>query len=196
MKKLMFAAIAAIAMAATASAGQCMWGYWGEAVDHEGEAFTGGTGLLLVLASEGKLPTFDSATGWNMNGAVVVDALGYDGTFMGWGNGDWNNVEGINPGTVRYADQQYLAVILTEKAGVETLEDYEGYYAVAMNGQGEQWVVSATDPIVYGTDFETFDTTVSKGSWINATQSSVPEPTSGLLLLLGVAGLALKRRRA
>ena len=32
------------------------------------------------------------------------------------------------------------------------------------------------------------------GSWY--TTSSIPEPTSGLLLLLGVAGLALKRRRA
>ena len=31
----------------------------------------------------------------------------------------------------------------------------------------------------------------SSGEW-----SSVPEPTSGLLLLLGVAGLALKRKRA
>ena len=34
------------------------------------------------------------------------------------------------------------------------------------------------------------------GSEYTGTISNVPEPTSGLLLLLGVAGLALKRRRA
>ena len=42
---------------------------------------------------------------------------------------------------------------------------------------------SATAPT--GTDF------AGAGKW-----STVPEPTSGLLLLLGVAGLALRRRRA
>jgi len=35
-------------------------------------------------------------------------------------------------------------------------------------------------------------TTFTSGGWY----SSVPEPTSGLLLLLGMAGLALRRRRA
>jgi len=38
--------------------------------------------------------------------------------------------------------------------------------------------------------------TFSSGSWTAPSSESVPEPTSGMLLLLGVAGLALKRRRA
>ena len=47
----------------------------------------------------------------------------------------------------------------------------------------------------------TSTTTVAFGSMASATQTAsnwvaVPEPTSGLLMLLGMAGLALRRRRA
>ena len=36
----------------------------------------------------------------------------------------------------------------------------------------------------------------SSTGWSSATATNIPEPTSGLMLLLGVAGLALKRKRA
>ena len=36
----------------------------------------------------------------------------------------------------------------------------------------------------------------SSTGWSSASATNIPEPTSGLMLLLGVAGLALKRKRA
>jgi len=59
-----------------------------------------------------------------------------------------------------------------------------------------------TSPILKtGVASETGATPVAFGNMTTATQSAsnwaaVPEPTSGLLMLLGVAGLALKRKRA
>ncbi len=43
------------------------------------------------------------------------------------------------------------------------------------------------------TEFSAASATFGSGGWYTA---AVPEPTSGLLMLLGVAGLALRRRRA
>ncbi len=76
------------------------------------------------------------------------------------------------------------------------------FYMVIEDG-GKTFDSSASDPSVIksGLAAATATTSVIFGNMASATQATgnwaaVPEPTSGLLLLLGMAGLALKRKRA
>ena len=78
------------------------------------------------------------------------------------------------------------------------------YYKLVVTGEltdGLDQKVTLVSDEISGTwnipkmgEWDTLTTSGTTG-W-TATVSSVPEPTSGLLLLLGVAGLALRRRRA
>ena len=73
--------------------------------------------------------------------------------------------------------------------------DYDFYFTIEDNGKT---FTSATKSVGA---LATATATVQFGNMASATQNSsnwaaVPEPTSGLLLLLGMAGLALKRKRA
>lgn len=80
----------------------------------------------------------------------------------------------------------------------DTTKNYDFYFVVFNNADAaaatEYAMVSAPNKAYSGMDAKfSASGNFSGAAWQTA---AVPEPTSGLLMLLGVAGLALRRRRA
>ena len=79
----------------------------------------------------------------------------------------------------------YMAIVSGDNVFVS---DNKGAY-----GQASDTVTVAFSGIKTATQSLNADGAYAAGGWY---ATSVPEPTSGLLMLLGIAGLALRRRRA
>ena len=79
-----------------------------------------------------------------------------------------------------------LAYLVFDKDG-----ENKDYFYVSSTAQGKAWQ-AGTETTQELATAAGWDTTSAAGTWT----AVAPEPTSGLLMLLGMAGLALKRKRA
>ena len=182
MKKLIMLVSAAMLRCAV-SAASFTWGFYSsDIMDSTGNYLEGGTAFLYLGTVTASAAAFDTSA------ATYITLSGQTSDY------NFGSFDGSNPATSDLipstdAGQAYTLILL-EKSDTATLAGYNGKYILATGVSGQD-----VDPMTSATWAKFINTTAYTGSaW--QTMSNVPEPTSGLLILLGMAGLMLKRKRA
>ena len=191
MNKLM-TVVGCVALSFSLHAGSYVWGFGsGEYYDHNGDYTENATAFLYlgtVVASES---AFDTSS------ATLLASGGYDSSWYSYGYVDTDSPLSSDSISSDKAEVSGIAytLILVEQSGVTSLDDYEGYYAMATGASARG--TNPGPPESYYADFINYDAiTMSSEMTASADPDPTPEPTSGLLMLLGMAGLALKRKKA
>jgi hypothetical protein len=183
MKKILIA-ISAVAIASVVNAASLQWGGTFSTPDL-GDTLPSGTQFALLYAASDFSGAATTVSGFTKgatadNGGTIVDVYAIDG-------GDSGNWE---------------FQTTWDNAG----KDVNGYYAIlTLNATGDTAAymylgdvtgTTATSPtkyLIYNEGWADLSKSLTTGGYTTAV---APEPTSGLLILLGMAGLALKRKRA
>ena len=181
MKKLMIA-VCAVAFAAVAQAASVAWG--GAISQPDGATELAANTMAYLVYST----------------SAITGAASFDGTDLKNGAGD-TVASMVSTHTIT-ADEASAWDFMATYA--KTGSDVNGFYAVLisdMNAEPKYSIYNAGE--ITGTTATSSTTSITL-DWGDGYLTSggytvtgaVPEPTSGLLILLGLAGLALKRKRA
>ena len=183
MKKLMFM-LAAVAMAASVHAGSVSWS-------------------TVAMYNEAGSKVADTATVYVY---LLANAEAYAGLTDIWGTYGSDVKAGGSGADASKTTGKYTHKATSIYAPADTAAANTTYYAaiIATYGTGDDMKYYAEKASVTTGDDGNGGFTMGAGhldsaasaatSWQSAT-SSVPEPTSGLLMLVGLAGLALRRGR-
>ena len=181
MKKLIILA-SSMAMACAVNAASCTWGFGSDSILDKNGDYVGEQIAATAFLYLGTVATTEST--YDLSGATFLAASGQNGDFT---FGSPNTPVSISALQSDAANQAYTLILA--EGTLTSLDDYTGNMIVVTGTGGR-----ATDPMS-GDTWATFvnGTAYGTGSWANL--APAPEPTSGLLMLLGMAGLALRRRR-
>lgn len=189
MKKLVIA-FAAVAVAAIAQAATVDWAFSSK---NTIKTYSGGDGAsiavyLLDTGATDYAKTIAGIADGSITASSITSAAGYltSGT-TGASGAKLGKASGS--ATVASPGVDYSLVFVY----FETV-DSKDYYYLSSAATGKSYDGSAEYPS--GTTVSWASDAYSQSNWHAVSTSSVPEPTSGLLMLLGMAGLALRRRRA
>jgi len=182
MKKLMILAAAAM-VSAIAGAAQVKWG---SGTIAKADSTTAGknevTGYLFLISADTYSTLAANTTGTALSDAVYA---AYGSSLSSAAANKATNAKGIStitdPTTYANGDTFYGAILYVEG------DNYMGNIATYTLTSDQDFSIGDLALKIGG------DAGTTATAWSTA---AVPEPTSGLLLLLGMAGLALKRKRA
>jgi len=188
MKKLMIM-LAAVAMAAGVQAASMNWSSSANLLNPDGSAADGSGYITMYMFSIDSATYTDLTKGgeagvaaavWGAYGSKLATATG---SYVDDGMGQ---IMVADPGSFGVGQTAYAAVIFAYDAG-EGVTHYIANAAQYTYAADIDATVGELDTFIGG----------DAGSMSTATGwTAVPEPTSGLLMLVGLAGLALRRRRS
>ena len=197
MKKLLVLASAAM-LGFAANAGAYAWGIMEpDAEGPDGNTLDTGTAFLF-LGAIGQTGNGDGTYALDFSGATYLTSVTAMDDYGLWGQTAYSSSRTSD--AFDENDDTPFAVLLIDNTSYNSgnIADYEGDYFL-YNGASYELVDQDS-----GDSYATFfyeDDAVYSTDWkvagaASADPDPMPEPTSGLLLLLGMAGLALKRKRA